>query len=78
MATKTVPVYALIEFNGRAIVMDVADAAAAFALLCRGEVVEYSWQDKVYKRITDASYLPMMKMFTTAQYAATTLSSDEN
>ena len=29
MATKTVPVYALIEFNGRAIVMDVADAAAA-------------------------------------------------
>ena len=78
MATKTIPVYALVEFNGRAVVMDVGDAAAAFALLCKGDVVEYAWQDKVYKRVTDPSYLPTMKMFTNAQYAAMTLSSDEN
>lgn len=65
--------YALLEFNSMSIVLPAAVAAEAFALLCRGEVVEYSWSDKAFKRITDPHRAPALKMFTTAQYAALAL-----
>lgn len=65
--------YALLEFNSMSIVLPAEVAAQAFALLCHGEVVEYHWGDKRFKRNTDPHRTPSLKVFTLAQYAALAL-----
>lgn len=65
--------YALLEFNSMSVVLPAGAAAQAFALMCQGEVVEYHWGDKRFKRITDPHRTPSLKVFTLAQYAALAL-----
>lgn len=69
MAAEPAKAYALLEFSGRSIVLPVEAATAAFRLLCAGEVVEYDWNNRVYKRVVDPHVQPTLKVFTTTQYA---------
>lgn len=74
MATKkdTAPApgpMALLEFGGTSIVLPIDAATQAFALLCQGEIVDYSWSDRVYRRVTDPARAPMLKTFSLTQYA---------
>lgn len=68
---------ALLSFGHFSIVLPVEDAVAAFALLCKGDAVEYEWSSKAHKRLkSDSTYLPSLKMFSVADYAALTLNTD--
>ena len=68
---------ALLSFGHHSIVLPVEDAVAAFALLCKGDAVEYDWSTKAHKRLNaDSGYLPSLKMFSITDYAALTLNTD--
>ena len=69
MSTKASTAYALLEFSGRSIVLPAEAATKAFALLCMGEVVEYDWGTKAYRRVVDPHVQPSLKVFTATQYA---------
>lgn len=76
MADKPIP-RALVTLGGTHVVLPVEDAVAAFTLLCKGDVVNYDWSSKTYKRVeADSSYVPSLKMFSLAEYAALTLNND--
>lgn len=69
MATESPKAYAMLEFSGRCIVLPVDAATEAFRVLCEGEVVEYDWGNKSYRRVVDPHVQPTLKVFTATQYA---------
>lgn len=76
MANKHIP-RALVTLGGTHVVLPVEDAVAAFTLLCKGDVVNYDWSSKTYKRAeANSSDYPSLRMFSLADYAALTLNTD--
>lgn len=69
MADKPTTTYALLEFGGRCIVLPADAATEAFRVLCKGEIVEYDWGNKSYRRVVDPHVQPTLKVFTATQYA---------
>jgi hypothetical protein len=69
----------LIELNGAYILLSAKDAADIFPILCKGEVLEYDWNAKGYKRkkIDVHNVGVTLKQFTVEQYAVMTLNSDQ-
>ena len=80
MATKreaSVPEgYALIEVP-RKMVLTAEDAAAVFALLCRGEPVDYDYNTKSHKRMPLEDYsMPSLRVFPLTSYAKLALNDE--
>lgn len=69
MADKPTTAYALLDFGGRSVVLPAEAATKVFTLLCMGEVVDYNWSSKVYRRVDDPHVQPTLKVFTATQYA---------
>lgn len=62
---------AALEFNCHGIILSAEDAAAVFALLCRGEPVNRTWNtDAPYKPATSSSDMPTLRPITVGHYAA--------
>lgn len=59
--------YAVLEFGGT-LVLPAAVAAQAFQLLCQGELANYDWSDRTYKRVTNRDGITM-KTMSMSQYA---------
>lgn len=69
---------ALLEFGGTSLVMPVDEAVAAFKMLCSGELVQYDWEKKGYKRCQPSSSGGVsMRMFTLTDYASLALNSTD-
>lgn len=84
MATKKeftpatpVPPMALLEIGGTCVVLPAEVATQVFTLLCHGEVVDYDWNTKSYKRSSpDSHRTPTLKTFSHVQYAQLALNDD--
>lgn len=81
MAKASTPVpspegYAVLKFGGRCIVLPAETASDVFRLLCQGEVVEFDWNSRAYKRVADHEAAPSLQTFSTVQYAQLALESD--
>jgi hypothetical protein len=78
-ARKESPVpegYALIEVP-RKMVLAAEDAAAVFALLCKGEPVDYDYNTKAFKRVPVEEYMmPTLRVFPLTSYAKLALTDE--
>lgn len=59
--------YAVLEFGGT-LVLPAAVAAQAFQLLCQGEMANYDWSNRTYKRVLNRDGVTM-KTMSMSQYA---------
>jgi hypothetical protein len=60
------------------ILLNADDAYALFKLLCKAEVLEYSWSDSTYKRKKiDANGAASLHAFSPVDYAALSLNSTD-
>ena len=69
----------LIEINSSYLLLSAKDAAEIFPILCKGEVLEYDWNSKGYKRkkVDVHNVGVTLKQFTVEQYAVMALNSDQ-
>jgi hypothetical protein len=68
--------YCLIDSIGT-LVLPADIAMQLFPLLCQGEVVEYEWTKKTYKRKPQDMHSKItLRQFTIAEYASLALDSD--
>lgn len=76
MSTKPPQSYCLIDNIG-SMVFSAEVAMQLFPLLCQGEVVEYEWTKKTYKRKPQDMHSKItLRQFTIAEYASLALDSD--